>query len=350
MKRVFVNGYGSIGSRITHFINDDSEIQVIGVGKYSPDDKVNIAISKGLSVYVPGKKLNLFKNFKISGTIEEALDNCDLVIDAAPSGQGYVNKKNLYEPKNIMAIYQGGETVYGDKAVSDLLFNSRVNYNQAFGKKHVMQGSCNVTGIGRILEPLREKYGNRLFRFDVTLIRRWADLEQTDKEVKDTIEWSENPHHGDDVKSYMGKDTPLFLRAIKVPTRQMHLHIMDIRFKDTAPKPSEFLELFKNEYGVATLYTAKGTKEVRDYADTMKFSFKDTNMIHIHANMVESIGDTIKMMYSDDQTGIVIPENHLLMQAMLFHKEYDDAFKHTEELFHMDKKKKILEDHFSLKK
>ena len=350
MKRVFVNGYGSIGSRITQFINDDSEIQVIGVGKYSPDDKVNIAISKGLSVYVPEKKLNLFKNFKISGTIEEALDNCDLVIDAAPSGQGYINKKNLYEPKNIMAIYQGGETVYGDKAVSDLLFNSRVNYNQAFGKKHVMQGSCNVTGMGRILEPLREKYGNRLFRFDVTLIRRWADLEQTDKEVKDTIEWSENPHHGDDVKSYMGKDTPLFLRAIKVPTRQMHLHIMDIRFKDTAPKPSEFLELFKNEYGVATLYTAKGTKEVRDYADTMKFSFKDTNMIHIHANMVESIGDTIKMMYSDDQTGIVIPENHLLMQAMLFHKEYDDAFKHTEGLFHMDEKKKILEDHFSLKK
>jgi glyceraldehyde-3-phosphate dehydrogenase (NAD(P)) len=350
MKRVFVNGYGSIGSRITQFINDDSEIKFIGVGKYSPDEKVNIAISKGLSVYVPEKKLNLFKNYKISGSIEEALDNCDLVIDASPGGQGYINKKNLYEPKNVMAIYQGGETVYGDKAVSDLLFNSRVNYNQAFGKKHVMQGSCNVTGMGRILEPLREKYGNRLLRFDVILVRRWADLEQTDKEVKDTIEWSETPHHGDDVKSYMGKDTPLFLRAIKVPTRQMHLHIMDIRFKDTAPKPSEILDVFKNEYGVATLYTAKGTKEVRDYADTMKFSFKDTNMIHIHANILESIGDTVKMMYSDDQTGIVIPENHLLMQAMLFQKKYDDAFKHTEELFHMDEKKKILEEHFSLKK
>ena len=56
------------------------------------------------------------------------------------------------------------------------------------------------------------------------------------------------------------------------------------------------------------------------------------------------------MMYSDDQTGIVIPENHLLMQAMLFQKEYKDAFKHTEELFHMDAKKKILEEYFSLKK
>ncbi len=350
MKNVFVNGYGSIGSRITNFIKDDPEINLIGVGKYSPDDKVNVAISRGLKVYVPKKKLDSFSDFKISGTIEDALDECDLVIDAAPAGHGFLNKKNLYEPKGLMAIYQGGETVYGDKAVSDLLFNSRVNYDKAINKKHVMQGSCNVTGMGRILQPLREKYGNQLVRFDVTLVRRWADLEQTDNEVKDTIEWSENPHQGDDVKSYMGKETPLFLRAIKVPTRQMHLHIIDIRFKNTAPKPSEFLSTFKNEYGVATLYTAKGTKEIRDFADTMNFSFKDTNMIHIHANMVESIQDTVKMMYSDDQTGIVIPENHLLMQAMLFQKEYSKAFKHTEELFHMGEKKKLLEEHFALKK
>ncbi len=350
MKNVFVNGYGSIGSRITNFIKDDPEINLIGVGKYSPDDKVNVAISQGLKVYVPKKKSDSFSDFKISGTIEDALDECDLVIDAAPAGHGFLNKKNLYEPKGLMAIYQGGETVYGDKAVSDLLFNSRVNYDKGFNKKHVMQGSCNVTGMGRILQPLREKYGNQLVRFDVTLVRRWADLEQTDTEVKDTIEWSEKPHQGDDVKSYMGKETPLFLRAIKVPTRQMHLHIIDIRFKDTAPKPSEFLSTFKNEYGVATLYTAKGTKEIRDFADTMNFSFKDTNMIHIHANMVESIQDTVKMMYSDDQTGIVIPENHLLMQAMLFQKEYSKAFKHTEELFHMDEKKKLLEEQFALKK
>jgi len=54
-------------------------------------------------------------------------------------------------------------------------------------------------------------------------------------------------------------------------------------------------------------------------------------------------------MYSDDQTGIVIPENHMLMQAMLFQKNYDEAFKHTEELFHMKEKKKSLEEYFSLK-
>ena len=106
--------------------------------------------------------------------------------------------------------------------------------------------------------------------------------------------------------------------------------------------------MFKNEFGVAVLWTAKGTKDVRDFANTMNFSFKDTNMIHIHANMTVSIDDTIQIMYSDDQTGIVIPENHMLMQAMLFKKSFDDSLVHTEQLFHMNDKKQTLEKHFSL--
>lgn len=349
MKKIFVNGYGSIGSRITSFLKDDPEITVIGVGKYSPDDKVNIAISRGLNVYVPEKKMDDFANYKITGSIESALDDCDLVIDAAPGGNGYKNKVNLYDPKNLPAIYQGGESVVGPEAVSDLLFNSRANYDQALGKLHVMQGSCNVTGMGRILEPLRDKFGNRLIRFDVTLVRRWADIEQTEKKLVDTIEMSEKPHHGDDVKMYFGKEAPLYVRAIKVPTRQMHLHIMDIRFKDVAPKPSEIHELFTNEFGVATIWTAKGTKDIRDYAQNMGFNFTDTNMIHIHANMTTSIGDTVQMMYSDDQTGIVIPENHMLVQAMLFGKSYEDAFAHTESIFHMKEKKEKLQEYFAKK-
>ena len=55
------------------------------------------------------------------------------------------------------------------------------------------------------------------------------------------------------------------------------------------------------------------------------------------------------MMYSDDQTGIVIPENYMLLQAMLFQREYDDALNHTEKLFHMDEKKRLLEEYFAKK-
>jgi len=347
MKKVFVNGYGSIGSRIIQFIKDDPEIELVGVGKYSPDSKVNEAIEKGFKVYVPEKNQNAFSDFTITGNIESALDESDLVIDASPGGVGFKNKKLFYEPRDILSIYQGGETVEGNNAVSDLLFNSKVNYADAIGKKHVMQGSCNVTGMGRILEPLRKNFGNSIKRFDVTLVRRWADIEQTDESVPDTIELTQSPHHGDDVKSYFGKDSPLFVRAIKVPTRQMHLHMMDIRFKENTPSVDEIHDIFQNEYGVATLWNAKGTKDIRDFAEKLNFSFKDTNMIHIHANMTQKIDDTIQMMYSDDQTGIVIPENHMLLQAMLFKKSHEDAVEHTEKLFNMSEKKRLLESNFS---
>ena len=349
MKKVFVNGYGSIGSRIIQFIKDDPEIEIVGVGKYSPDSKVNDAIEKGFKVYVPEKNQNAFSDFTISGNIESALDESDLVIDASPGGQGFKNKKLFYEPRDILSIYQGGETINGDNSVSDLLFNSKVNYADAIGRRHVMQGSCNVTGMGRMLGPLRKNFGNSIKRFDVTLVRRWADIEQIDETVIDTIELTERPHHGEDVKSYFGKDAPLFVRAIKVPTRQMHLHIMDIRFEGNAPSIDEIHDIFKNEYGIATLWSAKGTKDIRDFAEKLNFSFKDTNMIHIHANMTQKIDDTIQIMYSDDQTGIVIPENHILLQAMLFKKSYEDAIKHTEKLFNMSDKKRLLESNFSKK-
>ena len=114
-KKVFVNGYGSIGKRIAAFISEDPEIDLIGVGKYSNDAGVSDAKSKGHNVYVPEKKLGDFENANISGSIESALAQCDLVIDASPGGTGYVNKKNIYDSLNIPVIYQGGESTLAKK-------------------------------------------------------------------------------------------------------------------------------------------------------------------------------------------------------------------------------------------
>ena len=346
MKRIFVNGYGSIGSRIASFLRDDPELEVIGVGKYSPDEGVAAARSRGMDVYVPQDRQDGFAKHDISGTIESALEQADLVVDASPGGRGYENKVRLYGPMGIPAIYQGGESVSGSKAVSDVLFNSRVNYGQAVGARHVMQGSCNVTGMGRVIQPLRDRFGDRLQRLDLTLVRRWADIEQTEKDVEDTIQMTQRPHHGDDAKSFLGGDVPLFVRAIKVPTRQMHLHILDVRFADSAPDPSEIHESLAGEPGIAVLWTATGTREIRDCAGAMGFNFTDTGLVHVHANMTASIGDTVQMMYSDDQTGIVIPENHMLLQAMLLGRPYEEALAHTEAVFALEEKKQKLEAHF----
>ena len=50
-----------------------------------------------------------------------------------------------------------------------------------------------------------------------------------------------------------------------------------------------------------------------------------------------------------NQNWLQIPENHLLMQAMLFEKSYEKAVEHTESIFHMNEKKQKLQEHFAKK-
>jgi glyceraldehyde-3-phosphate dehydrogenase (NAD(P)) len=342
--RVFINGYGNIGRRLASALSVDKEIQFVGIAKYTLDDKVKEALDNRYGVYVPKDAISSFKQkgLDVTGTVDDAVKGSDLVIDAAREGGGYDNKKNLYEPLNKRAIFQGGEDRHGESAVADIIHNSRVNYANAADRKYVIQGSCNVSGMGRIMQPLIEKFGDRIKRFDVQLIRRWADLEDT-KPVKDSIEWDRQPHHQDDVKDFLPKAN-LFVDAFKVPSRMMHLHQMFIRFKDKAPTKEEILESYRKEFGVAIVSFAKGTGDVRKKAIELGFSHGDTNMVHIHEDILRIQDDTVKLGYSDDQTGMVIPENHLLLQSMIFKRPRDEALKRTDALFQMSKKRKILEE------
>jgi glyceraldehyde-3-phosphate dehydrogenase (NAD(P)) len=346
MVKVFINGYGNIGRRIATAFSQDKEIQFIGVGKYSVDDRVKDAVDRNFPLYVPANMVSKFKEkgFPVSGNISDAIMESDIVIDAAKDGYGYNNKVNLYEPLNKAAIFQGGEDNTGDKKVADVIHNSRVNYKDMFKKKYVIQGSCNVSGMGRILQPMIEKYGSEIERYDVTLIRRSADLEDL-KEVKDSIEWDKNPHHQDDVKSFL-PTVNLYVEAYKVPSRMMHLHQMTVRFKSAAPDKESFLDIYEKEFGVAILSNARGTGDIRKKAIDLGFEHGDTNMIHIHSDTIRTQDDTLKLLYSDDQTGMVIPENYLLFQSMLYGRPAPDAYRRTDAIFHIDKKRKTLEEEF----
>ena len=346
MVKVFINGYGNIGRRIATAFSQDKEIQFIGVGKYSVDDRVKDAVDRNFPLYVPANMVSKFKEkgFPVSGNISNAIMESDIVIDAAKDGYGYDNKVNLYEPLNKAAIFQGGEDNTGVKKVADVIHNSRVNYKDMFKKKYVIQGSCNVSGMGRILQPMIEKYGSEIERYDVTLIRRSADLEDS-KEVKDSIEWDKNPHHQDDVKSFL-PTVNLYVEAYKVPSRMMHLHQMTVRFKSAAPDKESFLDTYEKEFGVAILSNARGTGDIRRKAIDLGFEHGDTNMVHIHSDTIRTQDDTLKLLYSDDQTGMVIPENYLLFQSMLYGRPARDAYRRTEAIFHIDKKRKTLEEEF----
>jgi glyceraldehyde-3-phosphate dehydrogenase (NAD(P)+) (phosphorylating) len=346
MVKVFINGYGNIGRRLASAMSTEKEIQLVGVAKYTIDDKVKEALDNHFNVFVPDEMLGSFKEkgYSVTGPIQDAVKHSDIVIDAAKEGRGYDNKKSLYEPMSKPAIFQGGEDRHGDRSVAEMIHNSRVNYSKAAGKTYVIQGSCNVSGMGRIMQPLIERFGSRIQRYDVELIRRWADLEDT-KAVKDSIEWDRNPHHQDDVKDFI-PNANLYVDAFKVPSRMMHLHHMFIRFNGKAPNKDEILECYRNEFGVAIISSAKGTGDVRKKALELGFAHGDTNMVHIHQDILRVQDDMVKLAYSDDQTGMVIPENHLLLQSMVFKRSREDALKRTDNLFQISKKRKLLEEDF----
>lgn len=342
--KVFVNGYGNIGRRLASALSKDKEIVLVGIAKYSLDEQILSDLKTKFDIYVPENLVQRHKN-SVTGSINEAVAKCDLVLDAAKEGGGYNNKINFYEPLRKPAIFQGGEERHGDKAVAKMIHNSRVNYDRASRNRYVIQGSCNVSGMGKVMQPLIERFGDEIERFDVTLVRRWADLEDS-KEVKDSIQWDKSPHHQEDVKDFI-PHANLFVEAFKVPSRMMHIHQMIIRFRSKSPNKDQILDLFKNEFAIAILSSAKGTADVRMKAIELEFEHGDTNMVHIHQDMVRVQGDTLKIVYSDDQTGLVIPENHLLLQSMIMRRPRSAALKKTDELFRISEKKKILEKEFS---
>ena len=346
MVQIFINGFGNIGRRLATAISKDKSIELIGIAKYSPDGETQNALDKGYNVFVPKELKEGFqdKNYKISGTVEEAIKQAEIVIDAAKEGKGFQNKNKYYSPLKKKAIFQGGEDRNGRFSVADIIHNSRVNYNATHEKNYVIQGSCNVTGMGRVIQPLLENYGESIKRYDVNLVRRWADLEDA-KEIKDSVEWDKQPHHQDDVKDFI-PSIDLYVDSLKVPSRMMHLHQMTIRFKDKPPSKDKILEIFDKEYGVAVVDKAKGTADIRMKAIELKFEHGDTGMVHIHKEVLKIQDDIVKISYSDDQTGMVIPENYMLIQSMILRKSKAEALKQTDKIFNIKKKRKILEEEF----
>jgi hypothetical protein len=94
----------------------------------------------------------------------------------------------------------------------------------------------------------------------------------------------------------------LYVDAYKVPSRMMHLHQMSVRFKKKAPNKESIVETFRKEFGIAILSSATGTAQVRKKAMELGFPHGDTNMVHIHQEVVRVEEDTVKIPYSDDQS------------------------------------------------
>ena len=157
MLRVGINGYGTIGKRVADAVRAQPDMDVCGVAKVSPDYVAVGAVEAGYDLYaVDDERIDEFRaiDIDVAGTVDDLVEQSDVVIDATPSGVGAQNRP-LYERHDTPAIFQGGE----DATVAEVSFNARVNYDEATNADYVRVVSCNTTGLSRLVAPLEDAYG-----------------------------------------------------------------------------------------------------------------------------------------------------------------------------------------------
>ncbi len=318
MVDVGVNGYGTIGKRVAEAVMKQPDMKLVGVTKVHADYDAEIAKGKRIPIYTAGDVKNFEgSGIEISGSLEQLLEKCDVMVDCTPEGSGEKNKA-LYEKAGVKAIWQGGE----EHELTGLSFNAYSNYNDAIGAKFVRVVSCNTTGLLRTLFPLKIDFGIK--EAEAVMIRRAADPSETKKGPINAIEpEKEMPsHHGHDVQTVV-PEINLTTTALKVPSTLMHVHSVSVLLEKKASQEQILATLRKNSR-VIFVSSKKGitdTAQIMEYAKGFGRSMNDLYEVAVW-DSVNADGEKVIYNQAVHQEAIVIPENIDAIRAMF---ELQDA-------------------------
>ncbi|MFP4558586.1 MAG: type II glyceraldehyde-3-phosphate dehydrogenase [Archaeoglobaceae archaeon] len=326
--KVGVNGYGTIGKRISDAVSLQNDMEIVGVTKTKPDFEAKLAIKKGYKLYaaIP-ERLDLFKEagLPVEGTIEDLVSESDVIADCSPNKVGADNKANYYQKADVKAIFQGGEK----KETAEVSFNALANYDDARGKDYVRVVSCNTTGLTRLLYTTKQRFGLKKVR--ATMIRRVVDPKEDKKGMVNAIKpdpVSVPSHHGPDVQTVM--DVNITTTAFKVPTTLMHVHSLNIETDERA-NPDDAAAALREEPRIMLVSSKDGfssTAKVIEYARELRMRSD------LFENVVweDSIGVADGELYLTQaipQESIVIPENLDAIRAMFELKDKEDSINTT---------------------
>lgn len=310
-----VNGYGTIGKRIASTLLKINDFQLVGVAKYSVDYSALLASKMGIKLFVPAEKVKEFreKGIEPEGTIEELIEEAELIYDASPGKTGVKNKE-LYVKFKKPAIFQGGEP----PEVAEVSYSTLCNYKDALGKRYVRVVSCNTTGLLRVVcsleEPPRSVFA--------VIIRRASDPREDIQGPVNSllIESKRIPsHHAEDAKTVV-KELPITTVAIVTPTTLMHVQVLRIELKSRNTR-EEIMTLLQRSGRVALIdpdvtgidTTGKLVELARD-AGRPRYDIYE-NIVFSTAIAVEE--NIVTFVQAIHQEAIVIPENIDVAYAVL---------------------------------
>ncbi len=317
--KVGVNGYGTVGKRVADAVDQQNDMELVGVAKRSPTYEAEMAVEKGYPFYASSDKyLDGFeeKDIPIEGMLEDLLDEAEIIIDGTPKRSGY---KSVYEEAGVKAIWQGGE----DHELTGLSFNSLANYEDALGADYLRVVSCNTTGLLRTLYPLYRDIG--IEDCKAVMIRRGADPWDTSRGPINSI----NPvldipsHHGPDVQSVV-PEINIHTTAVKVPTTIMHLHSNIVELEEDIDT-DEVIDIWEETPRVKFFKASQGvdtTAKVMEFARDRSNSRGDLNEIAVWDDAIKVEDSTLYYYQAIHQESDIVPENIDAIRAMTGLEEY----------------------------
>ena len=318
MKTVAINGYGTIGKRVADAVAAQDDMKVIGVSKTRPNYEARTAVEeKGYPLYIGiPEREQLFKDagIEIAGTVEDMIQEADVVVDCTPGSIGPQNLE-MYKKAGVKAIYQGGE----DHELTGLSFNAISNYDDSYGKDYTRVVSCNTTGLTRTLHTIDAIADIKKVR--AVMVRRGSDPSEIKKGPINAI--VPNPpkvpsHHGPDVKTVMnGIDVTTM--ALLVPTTLMHQHNIMVEINNDV-ETEEILEALEKRSRVIIVSAEEGlgsTAELMEYAKELGRSRNDLYEIPVWKESVNVVDNELFYMQAVHQESDVIPENIDAIRALL---------------------------------
>lgn len=315
--KVAINGYGTIGKRVADAVAAQDDMEIVGIVKTRPSFEAKIAQDKGYALYAAAKEnIEDFKKSKmeVSGTLDELLDEAEIVVDATPGDTGEEYKK-LYEKHGVKAIWQGGE----DHELTGFSFNSEANYSEALGRDFTRVVSCNTTGLVRVLYALDTAFGVKKAR--VTLMRRAADPNDIktgpiNALIPDPIRLPS--HHGPDVNSIL-PHIDITTMAVKTSTTLMHLHALNIELKKKCTE-DDIVNVLKERPRIRLVSSKdriKSTAEAMEFAKDLGRPRGDMWENVVWKDSIAINKGELYFFQAIHQEADVVPENVDAIRAML---------------------------------
>lgn len=309
MIKVGVAGFGVIGQRLADGVASQKDMELVGVADVSPTLSVRALKEKGMpyALYtaVPeNKKLFDELGIPVSGTLEELVQKCDVILDATSAGVGAKNKE-LYAKYNKKAIFQGGEK----NNVADVFFHGYANYEKGIGKQFLKLTSCNTTGLIRAVDCIDREVG--VEKVAITIIRRVADPGDYHRGLTNALQVDKAPsHQALDLMTIMPH---VDATGILVHTPVTHGHIITVLAtpkKDISKE--QLLEMFSKHPRIRVVKLADGflgNASLFRYARDLGNPRGDMYEIAVFEESIVKSGKDIMFAINIPQEAVVIPEN-----------------------------------------